>query len=417
MSARPASTTDNRHVAEPTRPHAAPITLADVDERLQQGLDASLRQAAQVDDRFVQLWQALRSGIGGGKRVRPALLIDTFTALGGPEKHREACIEAAAALEMLHAAFLLHDDLIDGDLLRRGRPNAIAEFSARGNAHSAGAGSSWGLAAGTLGGDLLLSSAIRRLAGVRVEDRLRDQLLDEFDETIHLSAAGELADVTQSLISDASPSTGRLSAADAGVSPLEPTRSTVQQTARPQSRSTASAQTSSVPPLADEALCQIEQTLELKTARYSFVAPVRIGAMLAGADARQISNLSDMARHAGIAFQLTDDLIGVFGDADITGKSTKVDLQRGTRTALIAVAQHTAVWAELETMIGDPTLDDARAARARDLLNACGARAAVELRARDHLRLSRSLLEDESLPPRLRDCMQAHLDAIAGRQR
>ncbi|MCD7101048.1 polyprenyl synthetase family protein [Pseudoclavibacter sp. 13-3] len=417
MSARPASTTANRHVAETTHAQVTSITLADVDERLQQLMDESLRKAAQVDDRFVQLWQALRTGIGGGKRVRPALLIDTFTALGGPEQHREACIEAAAALEMLHAAFLLHDDLIDGDLLRRGRPNAIAEFSARGNAHAAGAGSSWGLAAGALGGDLLLSSAIRRLAGVRVEDRLRERLLDEFDETIHLSAAGELADVTQSLRSEETQSTVRLLPPEVRPSHGKKTRCTVQQNTAPSSRSTAPAQVASVPPLADDALSQIEQTLELKTARYSFVAPVRIGAMLAGADARQIAHLSDMARHAGIAFQLTDDLIGVFGNAEITGKSTKVDLQRGTRTALIAVAQHTAVWAELETMIGDPTLDDARACRARDLLNACGAREAVELRARDHLHVSRRLLEDESLSERLRDCMQTHLDAIAGRQR
>jgi geranylgeranyl diphosphate synthase type II len=284
-----------------------------------------------------RLWGSVRGTSRGGKRLRPRILLDTYDALAGaaPRESREVVVRVAAALELLHHAFHVHDDVIDGADTRRGRPNVAGTFAAR--ARESGASprqaQNYGAAAGILAGDLALTGAVRAIALCGALPETTERLLDLVDEALHLTADGELADVWLSL-----------------------------------------------GPCAD--LDETLRAAERKTAVYSFQLPLRAAAILAGRDELDVP-LQRLGRDLGVAFQLRDDLDGVFGDPARTGKSNSSDLREGKCTPLVALARGTWAWDELSAVLGDPGAGEPELGRARELLEACGARAAVELLAAD----------------------------------
>lgn len=292
----------------------------------------SAGHAQVVDEHDAVLWDVLHGLTDGGKRFRPLLLLRLHEALGGPE--RRAALAVAEAVELLHTAFVVHDDVIDGDLVRRGRPNVTGTFTAR--ATTAGAppdrARHYGEAAGILAGDLALAGAVREVALCGARPDLVVRLLDLLEDVLHRSAAGELADVRVSLAGDAS----------------------------------------------------VEETLDIagwKTAAYSFELPMQAAAILADADDDVVRALGEAGRCLGLAFQLRDDLDGVFGTAEQTGKDPLCDLREGKCTALVAFARSSRLWEELSRYVGDADLTEEGAARAREILVACGARSAVEAMA------------------------------------
>lgn len=311
------------------------------------GWDADLQAA--VDRQVAELWAgvapgpdatalhtALTDAVAGGKRLRPRLVVDAHDALGG--YRHDAVVRAAAAVELLHTAFVVHDDLIDGDDVRRGRPSVPGRFRA------AGAGSStYAVAGSVLTGDLALTAALTAFARLDVPADTRARLLDLATHALTTSAVGELADVRLSLGSPAVTS---------------------------------------------------EEVVELayrKTAAYSFVLPLQVGAVLADADADVVAALGDAGRSLGIAFQLRDDLAGMFGDADVTGKDPAADLREGKLTLLVCQARGTSAWPCLERHWGDPTVTTADLDAVRRALEESGTRAAVEAVAAEHLRAGTAL--------------------------
>ena len=291
-----------------------------------------------------RLWESVRDTSRGGKRIRPLLLLGTYDVLAPsatsalPEpsarsarpEPREVALAVAAALELLHHAFLVHDDVIDEADTRRGRPTVSGAYADR--AREAGVddrrAGDYGAAAGILAGDLALAGAVRAVALCGAAPATTERLLDVVDETLHVTADGELADVRLSL-----------------------------------------------GPCAD--LDETLRTAERKTAAYSFQLPLRAGALLAGRDDLEPGVLR-LGRALGLAFQLRDDLDGVFGDPRTTGKSNASDLREGKCTPLVALARGTWAWDGLRAVLGDPDAGEPELRRARELLAACGARAAVE---------------------------------------
>ena len=310
------------------------------DSALRRLLDDGRARAATIDPHHAFLWDALAEATEGGKRFRPALVTSTHEALGGTSP--DAAAEVGAAVELLHTAFVIHDDVIDDDHLRRGRPNVSGTFRARGRALGAtDDGAAYGLTAAVLAGDLALAAAVRAVALCGAQPDVIRRLLDLFDSALHTTAAGELADVRLTL--------------DRGPVSLA------------------------------ESLTMEEH----KTSAYSFALPLQAGAVLAGAEAATTHRLGDLGRAMGVAFQLVDDLIGVFGDPDRSGKSVTCDLRTRKQTPLIVHARSTPEWDEvsgyLGRELGDDELDEARA-----LLTASGSRAFVEELAEQHLDLARS---------------------------
>ena len=326
-----------------------------VHEAVQGRLDAFFAErislATAYGNNYRTLWEAARSASQGGKMFRPALVVGVYRDLGGTDD--DSALRIATAFELLHTAFLLHDDVIDRDLVRRGVPNLAGSFAADATARGAtdAAAETWGQASAILAGDLLIQAAQGFVARLNLPAGIRGELLDLFDRSIFVTAAGELADVAFS----------------AGVR---------------------------LPSLADVMLMT-----EQKTASYSFEAPLKAGAMLAGADAETLTILGEFGRLVGVAFQLRDDQLGVFGDSDVTGKSVLNDLRNRKETPLIAHARSTPRWPQIEEALGGLDSADSDGSSVRAALEECGARTFVDSLIDDHVSRAVSLLAGSSLPP------------------
>ena len=328
------------------------MTPPTTDEALRTLLDDGRRRAAEVGEEHARLWEALAAATEGGKRFRPALVTASHDALGGTR--RDATAGVGAAVELLHTAFVIHDDVIDGDDVRRGRLNVSGSF----HAHALAAGATpedaaaLGRTAGILAGDLALAAAIRMVATCGAPPDVVHRLLDLFDAALHTTAAGELADVRLSL----------------GVG------------------------TASVP----ESLLMEEQ----KTGAYSFALPLQAGAVLAGADDEMVTRLGEAGRMLGAAFQLHDELLGVFGDPRRTGKSATSDLRTRKQTPLLAHARTTPEWQRIRGYVGRE-LTDTELAEVRQLLTVSGSREFVEELIRAGLDAAEGLVQQLGIPPQL----------------
>ncbi len=289
------------------------------------------------DPGYRRLARTLSEAADGGKRFRPALLAVAYRAWGG--RDQDAAAGLAAAVELLHTAFVVHDDVIDADDTRRGRPSVLGAHTRAADALGVvpERAREYGVAAGILAGDLALTAAVRTVATCAVEREVVERLLDLFGTVLHVSAAGELADVWL------------------GVGAGEPT--------------------------VDAALLVAER----KTAEYSFALPLQAAAVLAGARAGTVAAAGEVGRSLGTAYQLLDDLQGVFGDPASTGKSRLSDLRSGKQTALVAHARTTAAWPTVAPYVGLATLTEEEAAVVCDLLTASGSRAYVEALARGYV--------------------------------
>ncbi|GAA0190532.1 polyprenyl synthetase family protein [Cytobacillus oceanisediminis] len=232
---------------------------------------------------------AATSFVAGGKRLRAAFCRAGWLVAGG-DPDDPAVVTASASLEWLQGSALVHDDLMDGSDTRRGNPSVHRAFEAQhraGGQDAVGDAERFGLSTAVLLGDLMLSWA---------DEQLRSSGLPRVPEALHFLdlcrsevVAGQYLDV------------------------LAQTRPTV---------------------TVEEAMTIVR----FKAASYTVERPLHIGAALAGADADLIDGLSAVALPLGQAFQLRDDVLGVFGDPAVTGKPAGDDLREGKRTVLVARA-------------------------------------------------------------------------------
>ncbi len=340
------------------------MTSFSTDEALARLLESGRTRAIATDPDHALLWDALISAAEGGKRFRPALLVAAHGALGGTL--HAAAAEVGAAVELMHTAFVIHDDVIDGDHVRRGRPNVSGTFrdAALATGVAPEPAADYGRTAAILAGDLALAATIRTVATCGAPPPVVDRLLDLFDAALHTTAAGELADVRLSL--------------------------------------------GAVPATLDESLLMEEQ----KTSAYSFALPLQAGAVLAGADDGVVGRLGEAGRALGVAFQLADDLIGVFGDPRHSGKSATNDLRTGKQTPLLVHAGSTTEWNRIAPHVGRE-LDEEELTEVRRLLTGCGSRDFVEDLAEQHLTTARTVLDELGIAPALLDSVVAPPPAVA----
>ncbi|MDN4595789.1 polyprenyl synthetase family protein [Leifsonia virtsii] len=343
--------------------------LRKVEDRLGRYFADRLHAAAGFDPAYRRLWASAREAADGGKRIRPRFLLTAHRGLGGGAD--DAAITAGVAYELLHTAFLLHDDVIDGDTIRRGRPNVAGAFAADATARGADAarGRRWGEAGAILAGDLLLHAAPSVLARADVDEWTRERLLDILDHGVFVTAAGELSDV----------------ALAERLGPAHP------------------------------ALEDVLAMTEHKTAAYSVSGPLMTGAVLAGAGEDVLTPLAEFGRLVGIAFQLGDDLLGVFGAEDVTGKSIVSDLRQGKETSLIAYARGTARWQEVAHSLGRGDLAPGEAGRLATVLEECGARRFVERLLEQHVESAVAVLATPSIPSGLAETLTGVARSCIGR--
>jgi geranylgeranyl diphosphate synthase type I len=279
-----------------------------------------------------ELLDAARAFVQGGKRLRPQFCRAGWLVAGGDpvEPH---FLEAAAALEWLQASALVHDDLMDGSDTRRGRPSVHRDFEARHRAEQRhGDAAGFGASVAVLLGDLLLSWC---------DELFTRSVLASPAMAPHAAAARHYLDLCKTEV--------------VGGQFLD----VVGQTR---------------PSLSVE---QAMTVVRYKSAKYTVERPLHIGAALAGATPELIAGLTDVALPLGEAFQLRDDVLGVFGDPETTGKPAGDDLREGKRTVLVART------VELTDDAGRAMLSDALGTSAgvdqvRELMRSTGALDAVE---------------------------------------
>ncbi|MCR3750635.1 polyprenyl synthetase family protein [Lentzea californiensis] len=288
----------------------------------------------------------LREFLEGGKRVRPLFCHFGWSAAGGDPGAEQPAV-LGAALELFHTFALVHDDIMDASDLRRGRP-AVHRALATGFRGPAEAAERFGTSAAILLGDLALVWSEELLCVLDLEDRRR-RAVRELVGTMHAELiAGQYLDL--------------LGAAGSGVDPLR----------------------------------RAWRVIRLKTARYTVEVPLRIGAVLAGADARVLTACGAYGRPVGEAFQLRDDLLGVFGNPAVTGKPDLDDLREGKQTVLMVLAWRQATEAQREVIAalhGKPDLDQQEADRLREVVRDTGAAARVEKLISDRAQRALSVLK------------------------
>jgi geranylgeranyl diphosphate synthase, type I len=309
-----------------------PAIRAQVGTALDEFLGRQRRALGGIAPDMLPWMDAIGGLLASGKRLRPAFCYWGWHAAGGEDCPQ--VLAAAAALELLHASALVHDDLIDGSETRRGRPSVHRRFAA---AHAdggwRGSADAFGAAAAVLVGDLLMAwtdelfhasglpgPALRR--GQPVLDAMRAELV-----------CGQYLDVLGQAAGD-----GTVSSA--------------------------------------------MRVATYKSAKYTVERPLQLGAALAGAGQPLAAAFAGYGARIGLAFQLRDDVLGVFGDPAQTGKPAGGDLREGKRTVLVAIARERASAAERELLdhrLGDPLLNEAGAEEIRSILTSTGAVAECEL--------------------------------------
>ncbi len=301
-----------------------------------------------------------RSFLQAGKRFRAQFCYwgwhGVNSLIGGPESTRvsmdsrdhEGIIRLASALELFHSAALIHDDIIDESDTRRGAA-AIHRRFADVHRHSGwdSDAAEFGISAAILLGDLLLAWS----------DELFESGLDLLDNRDWATLArAEFSQMRSEIV------VGQY--LDVLEEKAWPTR-----------------------PLG-ELVARAITVATYKSAKYSVEAPLRIGAAFGGASTAQKNTLSEYGRPLGIAFQLRDDLLGVFGDPRLTGKPSGDDLVHGKRTVLIAFARQNldaAARRDFDSLVGDPTLERRQIESLQETIRDSGAVALVEASIADHV--------------------------------
>ncbi|MEV6013579.1 polyprenyl synthetase family protein [Streptomyces sp. NPDC051976] len=346
-----------------------PATRRAVETCIEDFLEGKQHAAAQ-HRMPAEVVQILRNFVSaGGKRLRPLLCICGWYA-GGGVGDMTAVVQTAASLEMFHAFALIHDDLMDHSDTRRGNPTVHRSLAAH---HSALRGqevaSRLGASGAILVGDLALawSDELLQTAGL-APDRLaavlpvihsmRTEVM--YGQYLDLCAAGD--------------------------------------------------------PTAD--LDAALTVARYKTAKYTCERPLHVGASLAGADPAVLKACTEYAIPLGEAFQLRDDLLGVYGAPEQTGKPVLDDLRDSKHTVLLAIALERADAAQhkvLRTLLGDPSLDNHDAIRIRDILTATGARAEVERMIHTLHAQAHHALEHAPFPPFIAQTLRRIADAATAR--
>ncbi|MGW2964904.1 polyprenyl synthetase family protein [Streptomyces sp. NPDC001220] len=334
-------------------------------------------QASALDQVFAQdlAERVARFTLDGGKRTRSQFVWWAFRSCAGTPADAQAALRVGAALELIQTCALVHDDLMDGSRMRRGRPTLHTEVEAQYATAARSPGSTrFGEAAAILAGDLALAWADDVLADTGLAPENARRVRGLWSAMRMEMVAGQYLDI--------------------------------------QGQTTSS-----------RSLAQAIRAACLKSAMYSVERPMALGAAVAGADAATTEALCSAGRCVGIAFQLSDDLHDVFGGPRQAGKPTGGDIRSGKATYLVAVA-----WARAKaqvdpralTVLGDSLgradLSDADLAEVRDVLVSTGARKTVETRIDRLLEQGMRHLGAAVLEPVGRRRLRELLHATAGAQ-
>lgn len=369
---------------------STPIKLVDlVDTRIASFLDQRSGEMAAISGDLDHVADYVRGLLGTGKRFRARFCYWGWRSAhatgvmddesGGIEtlEDLDGVLSLAVSLEIFHAAALVHDDIMDNSDTRRGQPAAHRYFEAIHRERGfAGDAAHFGVSTALLVGDLLLAWSddllTKALRGAPKE--VAQSTRYQFSTMRQEVTLGQYLDIHEE----------------------------------------------AAWPHVDDAdrLERAIRVVTYKSAKYSMEAPLLIGASLAGATDQQRDGLAAFGLPLGIAFQLRDDVLGVFGDSEVTGKPSGDDLREGKRTVLIALAEaampQTARQVFTE-MLGDRSLDGDQISIMQETLRDTGALERVESMITDYVTRALDALDQAPITPGAKQELRRLAEAVTKR--
>ena len=306
----------------------------------------------------------------GGKRLRPALVYYSYRACGGSSD--PVVMPVAMAVELLHTYLLVHDDIMDHAETRRGEPAVHVLFSDLHRANEwQGDSSHFGTSVAILLGDLAESYAVELYASSEMSEAVRADVRSCFSTMCQEVIVGQYLEMTAGYRRN----------------------------------------------LTEEELLRI---LQMKSGRYSVERPTQLGALLAGASPDTLEALTRYGARLGEAFQLQDDLLGMFGDVQTVGKPVGEDLAEGKYTLLI----HSALEklsptdrATVESALGNAELRDDEVREVQKLIESVGARQRVVEMIETRMQAAGQALAEAEVEGPGADFLQGLMDYLRGRER
>ena len=326
--------------------------------------------------------------LAGGKRFRALFCYwgwqsvvaqgDAFDPAADTSPGLDGIAGVAAALELFHAAALVHDDIMDNSDLRRGQPSLHRRFETLHTERGwTGSASAYGRASALLLGDLLLGWS----------DGLFEEGLARVDRDAAAAARVEFSrmrtDVTLGQYLDMLEEHSWRSHPDADL------------------------------------LARAHRVIVYKSAKYSIESPLALGASIAGGSLAQIAGLRAFGLPLGVAFQLRDDLLGVFGDPAVTGKPAGDDLREGKRTVLINLARQNLPGSAsrlVDELLGDPALDEEQIGMLQAAIRESGAVDQVERIIERNVETATAALNEAPIARSARDELTALADTVTRRE-
>ncbi|MFC8828620.1 polyprenyl synthetase family protein [Streptomyces sp. NPDC057137] len=310
-----------------TEPREQAALKSRVDRELERFVRTEAEALLALDDELAPLVDVLTAVTARGKRLRSAFCYWGWRAAGQPDS--DAMVRAAASMELVHAAAVVHDDIIDDSALRHGLPTA--QVALRGAFSAGSRPKSRARSMAMLAGDLLMAWAGQMFAGCGLPAAYLGQARGLWAVLARELIAGEALEILH--------------------------------------------------PEGESDVRRSLKVIRYKTAKYTVEHPLHIGAGLAGADPVLREVFTDYGLPLGEAFQLRDDLIGLFGEPATTGKSNTDDISAARPTTLIALTRQAATPAErreLTALLGRRTLTATQLGCVRAVVERTGARERVE---------------------------------------
>lgn len=305
----------------------------------------------------------------GGKRIRPLLAIKAYQLLGG--KKEKEMIRASLSVELLQSYLLIHDDLMDQDALRRGKPSTwkfFTEFHKKNfhTPHSALFGSNMAI----LAGDICESFSHKAIIQSGFDPILQQKALTQLTQMNLFTGYGQMLDVVYEQMEKIT-------------------------------------------------LADVLKMFELKTAHYTLSGPLKLGAIFAEANPAISQTLSDYGIPAGKAFQIHDDILGLFADETKLGKPLGSDLSEGKRTILMAyvfAAGESKEKTRVLALLGKKSISSAELATARDDLKSMGVLAQAELQRQQFVDKALQITHSDVLVPEMQDFLSQFTHYLVSRE-
>jgi len=270
-----------------------------IDAKLEEFLDEKLKKSEKVSKSAKEVMECIKEfNLRNGKRLRPILTILSYMAFGGK---KSSILDAALAVELMESYLLIHDDIIDQDEFRRGYLtfHKIYENKAKKkNIPSQRYGESMAIIAG----DILSSLGSEAILGSDFPLKKKIKALEKFNKVMVNTCFGQILDMDYIHTSN----------------------------------------------ISEKDVLRLQ---ELKTAIYTIDGPLQIGAILAGASEKKLKLLTEFAIPLGKAFQIKDDILGVFGDKKTIGKPNDSDIKEGKKTLLIVKALEKSNYEEKKNIL------------------------------------------------------------------